>query len=248
MVPGWIVGPVVSTLALVCLAVVWVGIFASGGGLILAALAAILGGSVAAVRVDGRHRGRDAAITTLYVTGLLAAYLAFIESRPLPPGMSRGGATVPMPQQQVGVRADFAHLAEGTTAVARSRPIRAGYRMFSVPDVGAACDGSRAGSVVRLEADPSIVNPRVGQPFPLNSLSVVAVDSSGAILPNVPVAIESEMRSTLLDVRSDRVAEGRVTPLQPGVTLLRVRTICEGGRGAELFLTAVIGPAGTTRP
>jgi hypothetical protein len=239
MPPGWLIGPVAATAALVVLGFVWLGLYASGGGLLIAAAAALVVGVSAALAAP-RHRGRNAAITAAYVVALLAAYLIALQSVPVRPGASQGGPTVPRPQDgSVGVRGDFGHLAEGLTAPRRGEPIQAGYRMFSAPDVADRCRQANATRTSRLEATVPRVELRVGAPFPLQQLSLVAINGDGLVLPVVPIAIESEIGSRILDTRADRIAEGAVTPLRAGTVLLRVRTVCEGP-GAELFIVATV--------
>jgi hypothetical protein len=142
-----------------------------------------------------------------------------------------------------GARDDSGHLAEGFTSETVDASIEAGYRMFSLPDFKAVCDQAHAKQVTQLRALTSRVRLRIGHPFALSSLKIVALDGSGVVLPKVPIAIESELWSDVLDVRSDRIAYGTVTPLREGTIRFRIRTICDAP-GAETFITAAI--AGTS--
>ena len=136
-------------------------------------------------------------------------------------------------------RWDFGHLAEGLTSANAGGPIEAGYRMFSVPDVGEVCGRARADEVTRLRPSSSRLRLQVGTPFRLSSLRIDAIDKAGGLLPKVPIAIESEMAPDILDGRSDRIAFGNVTPVKAGTVRLRIRTICNAP-GAETFITAEV--------
>jgi hypothetical protein len=138
---------------------------------------------------------------------------------------------------QTAVRGGFAQLAEGLTASAAGAPIEAGYRMFSAPDMARVCRNARAADVKRLRPSSSQLELRVGRPFAYSNLRLVALNASGAVLPRVPIAIESEMWSDVLDVRSDHIGDGTVTPVRAGTIRLRFRTICDAS-GAETFITA----------
>jgi hypothetical protein len=141
--------------------------------------------------------------------------------------------------QTPAVRADFGTLGEGLTSEGAGDPIEAGYRMFSVPDFGNICRQARATDVARLRPGSSRVRLRVGRPYALNSLEILAFDSAGSVLPKVPIGIESEIGSDILDVRSDRIGNGSVTATRPGSVRFRIRTICNGPT-VETFFTAEV--------
>lgn len=107
--------------------------------------------------------------------------------------------------------------------------------MFTVPDLPGLCARARAGDVARLHA-ASPVALRVGRPFELRTLRIDAFDAAGALLPGVPVLIEAEHGSAVLDTRTDRIADGRITAVRDGIVRLRMRTACEDA-AAETFLT-----------
>src|SRR5439155_12328858 len=116
-------------------------------------------------------------------------------------------------------------------------PVEAGYRMFSAPDFGDVCARARADEVRSLRATPARVDGHVGVPVPYAALKVDALDALGVLVPKVPIAIESEMWSGVLDVRQDHIGGDNVTPKAPGAIKLRVRTICDAP-GGETFRTA----------
>lgn len=107
--------------------------------------------------------------------------------------------------------------------------------MFSVPDMPVRC--AQAEKVTRLRATTRTVQLRVGRLFPLSTLKVVALESSGSVVPQVPVAVEVEdVSPSILDFPSDHLQFGPV-PIRPGNFKFRVRTICEG-TGAEIMVKA----------
>jgi hypothetical protein len=132
-------------------------------------------------------------------------------------------------------RDDFSHLGQGVTSRVPGQTIEAAYRMFSVPDFQSICMRARAPEVTQLRSSSSRLRLRVGEPLVLRTLEIVALDTSGSVLPRVPIAIESERWADIFDGRSDHLADGEVMPLQPGKTRLRIRTVCEGP-GAETFI------------
>lgn len=138
-------------------------------------------------------------------------------------------------------RRDFGHLAEGLTSANAGGTIEAGYRMFSAPDFGEVCDRARAAEVMRLRPSSSRLRLQVGTPFRLSSLKIDALDKAGGLLSKVPIAIEGEMPSGVLDGRQDRISSGSVTPVKAGTVRLRIRTICNAP-GAETFITAEVTP------
>jgi hypothetical protein len=99
-VPGWLVGLFTSTLALVVLSFVELGVFTSVPGLLIAGTLAFIAGMCAAATVDSRRLGPNAAIVAWYIAALLAVYLVLPAlSRPLQPGgPTRGGPGVFPPQ------------------------------------------------------------------------------------------------------------------------------------------------------
>jgi len=138
------------------------------------------------------------------------------------------------------VRWNFGHLAEGRTSSTADDTIEApGYRMFSLPDFGSACTQARSREVRQLRPSSRVLAVKVGAPFSLSSLKIVAIDRFGAVVPQVPIAIETESWANVLDLQNDHIADGTVTPIQPGKTRLRIRTVCPG-RVAEAFIDVEI--------
>src|SRR6266446_1353326 len=111
--------------------------------------------------------------------------------------------------------------------------------MFSAPDFGEECSRARADEVKSLRAALPPVDGRVGVPVPYAALKVDAIDALGVLVPKVPIAIESEIGSGVLDVRQDHIGADNVTPKEPGTIKLRVRTICDAP-GGETFVTLIV--------
>lgn len=96
-IPGWIVGPVAATAALVAMGFVSLGFFASVGGLMVAAGVAFWAGAGAAGIIEPRRWVRNSAIVAAYLIVLSAGWLLLLQSQPPPPGASSGGPSVPRP-------------------------------------------------------------------------------------------------------------------------------------------------------
>ena len=104
--PAWIVGPVVALAALLTLGFEF-ALFASGGGILIAAGVAFWIGAGAAGMVDPDRPWRNTLVVAVSIAVWVSVYLMIVMSRSfppgsqggpnLPPGASQGGATVPMP-------------------------------------------------------------------------------------------------------------------------------------------------------
>jgi len=153
-----------------------------------------------------------------------AALLAF--------GVSAAGVAAQTPRGP-GVNWDYAQIAEGYTSASRGGSVEGAVRMFSAPDMADVC--ARAGTVMSLRAAARIAG-RVGEPIPYTKLKVDALDVHRVLVPKVPIAIESEVGSEVLDTRQDHIGADSVTPIQAGTVRLRIRTICDAP-GGEAFIT-----------
>jgi len=96
-VPGWFVGPLAATAALVVMGFVSLGVYASGGGLLVAAGVAFWAGAGMAGIAEPRRWARSALIVAVYVVVLFASYLILLQSQLPPSGASFGGPAVPRP-------------------------------------------------------------------------------------------------------------------------------------------------------
>jgi len=97
-VPGWFVGPLAATAALVVMGFVSLGAFyASLGGLFIAAGVAFWAGAGMAGIAEPRRWARSALIVAVYLVVLFAGYLMLPRSQSPPPGASRGGPALPRP-------------------------------------------------------------------------------------------------------------------------------------------------------
>jgi len=95
--PGWFVGPLAATAALVVIGFVSLGVYASGGGLLIAAGVAFWVGAGVAGIADPRRWARSTVIVALYVVVLFGSYLTLLRSQSPPPGASFGGPAVQRP-------------------------------------------------------------------------------------------------------------------------------------------------------
>lgn len=117
-------------------------------------------------------------------------------------------------------------------------------RMFSAPDMESTCRAARAGEVVQLRSEVPQLMLRLGEPFRPGTLRITARDASGAVLPNVPLAVEVSGPPNVF--ARERVAQlvdedGSMVPSRPASVRFRVRTICPGA-GADTFVRADISP------
>jgi hypothetical protein len=74
---------------------VWLGLFASGGGLLIAIGVAFWAGWGIAALVDPHRPWLHAIVVVAYLLLLVTAFFVFSQSQPVPPGASRGGANLP---------------------------------------------------------------------------------------------------------------------------------------------------------
>jgi hypothetical protein len=115
-------------------------------------------------------------------------------------------------------------------------------RMFSAPDMESICRTARAAEVVQLRPEVSQLRLRLGEPFRPGTLRITARDASGAVLPNVPLAVEVSGPPNVF--ARERLAQlvdedGSIVPSRPASVRFRVRTICPGA-GADTFVRAEI--------
>jgi hypothetical protein len=94
---GWLVGPAAAVATLFLLGI-GLSLFASGGGVLFSVALAFMAGTRAAGLVDQRRRDVHALIVAVSIGLSLSTYLKVLQSRPLPPGASYGGANVEPPR------------------------------------------------------------------------------------------------------------------------------------------------------
>ena len=191
------------------------GVARTGVLVMLGALVAgIAAGAVSLVR---KERPRAVAGLAIATHALLIGLFVFGQLYKLGYDQDRGPS----------LPAGYIAIAEGLTADAEGAAMKAGRRLFSAPDLPALC--SRANDVARLAAVDSVML-RVDEPFDLTSLRVVAFDSSGAVVPSVPVVIEVEpVTPPVLYFFASRLEQGP-TANAAGFFEVMVRTLCEGAR------------------
>jgi hypothetical protein len=134
----------------------------------------------------------------------------------------------------------FVTIAEGITSPDEKHGIRAAYRMWSAPQMGAVCAKTSAPST--LAPGRPEVRLKAGQPFALTRLVVVARDRAGQVLQHVPIMVEAaDQQPPLLDLRTEAVAGGSITASKPGRFRFRVRTLC-GNDPLSVVIPAVVTP------
>ena len=168
-------------------------------------------------------RARPVARLLTFVLAALTSACARSSARESPGNPTAAAATA------------YVVIAEGLTADSADGAMVTEPRMFSTPDLPTRC--SHASSLARLAATDR-VNVRIGEPFSLGALRVVALDGAGAIIPRVPVVIEVEPVSPpILDLSSERLERGPIA-MRPGAFMIRVRTICPGLEAAPVMIPA----------
>ena len=122
----------------------------------------------------------------------------------------------------------YVQVGEAITAATLTEGIRVSPRMFTANDLVAACRETRP--VARLEIVPAAIELPVDGRFPLNRISIVAVNIEGvAIVPGVPIVLETQDASPpVVSLRSDDpdFNAGVLHVVRPGNFRVRARTIC----------------------
>ena len=144
-------------------------------------------------------------------------------------------ATVPEPF--------YVRVAEGLTSPTLAEGIAVAPRMLSAPQLVDACRLPRR--VARLESPTQVLELRVGERFPLNTLAIVAVNAANeAMVPAIPIAIEAlDTLPPVLQLRSDDpdLNAARIYPLNLGTFRLRISTMC-GISPIQLLIDGLVTP------
>ena len=101
--PGWLAGLLGATGTLIALRFVMIGLYASGGGLVIAGAIAIGVGSIVGAIVDPPHGARHAGLVAFYVVALAVGYVLLLQNlaRLAPVGVT-SGAGVEIPRRGGG--------------------------------------------------------------------------------------------------------------------------------------------------
>jgi len=91
--PGSLLGVVGAIAALEILGADF-ALFASGGGVLFAAVGAFWIGAGIAAMIDPTHAGRNAALVAISIAACVVLFIASVSFRPVPPGTSTGGPNV----------------------------------------------------------------------------------------------------------------------------------------------------------
>jgi hypothetical protein len=140
--------------------------------------------------------------------------------------VSAGAVCAERRQATLGNDDRFVAVAEGVTSPDEKHGIRAAFRMWSAPDLEAAC--AKTPAPATLAPGRTEVTLKAGKPFALNRLVVVARDRAGQVVQQVPIMVEAaDQQPPLLNLRADALADGSLTSSKPGHFRLRVRALCE---------------------
>lgn len=91
--PAWLVGVAAGLVALIVLGFD-LALFASGGGLLFAAIGAFWFGAGVAALIEPARQGRNALIVAFAIVASLSWFLLVRSQAPPPPGTSYGGPNV----------------------------------------------------------------------------------------------------------------------------------------------------------
>lgn len=130
----------------------------------------------------------------------------------------------------------FGHVAEGYTSRDEATGADVAPRMFSAPD--SVCANAPRPAALHVPSDR--IELQVGKPYPINRLVIVGRDEAGAVLRDVPIAIEVEIvEPPLLNTQSNAMPENHLHPLRSGAFRIRARAICTD-TSIQIFMQSVI--------
>ncbi len=116
-------------------------------------------------------------------------------------------------------------IGEAWTSVPGGEGIRAGWRMFTAPQLADICPSMGVPAKLRVPDTP--LRLVVGEWFSLNRLTIHALDSEGRGISPVPIALLAESSAAkILDLHTGTLSGGRVLPIGTGDFHIRVQTIC----------------------
>jgi hypothetical protein len=102
-------------------------------------------------------------------------------------------------------------------------------RMFTIYLLEDACERVGKAKLLALRVSPSVVRLKVGQLFSLDMLSIVATDTKGQILPEVPLAIEFSSPQHGLTLAFPKTPSANTfRAAKPGSLSVRARALCSG--------------------
>ncbi len=127
----------------------------------------------------------------------------------------------------------FGTLAEGLTSSSSSERITARERMFTIYDLRELCKGPQPSRLIPREDHVQI---KIGNMFSLQDLSVVAVNSAGEIMKPIPIILDTDARSDLIDASAFRANADGIRALQPGRFHVRIRPLCSGSEGPQAVI------------
>ena len=119
----------------------------------------------------------------------------------------------------------YGGLGEGWTSAPGGEGIRFGSRMFTAPQMEEICPGLEVPETLKVSRTPLVLV--VGESFPVERLTIHAMDGERREIPPVPIALlTGAAAAELLDLNSDTLSSGRIFPIEAGDFHIRVQTIC----------------------
>ncbi len=114
-------------------------------------------------------------------------------------------------------------LGEGYSAPSLSEGIDVGPRAFTIYTLKEACEGPHP---TRLVAREDHIQLRSGQVFHMRDVSIVAVDSEGKVMKPVPITVDSDATSEMIDTWNFGAPTDEIRALRPGKFRMRFRALC----------------------
>jgi len=136
----------------------------------------------------------------------------------------------------------YVRVADGLTSAHLNEAIYMAVPRLEADQVRRGCQGVRR--IARLGTPSTRMEMRVGQPFALAGLSVIAVDDADVTVAGVPLAIEAlDQSPPVLELRrgDPDLSRGVLRPLNAGQFLLRIYTLC-AIPGAETIIDVKVIP------
>ena len=140
---------------------------------------------------------------------------------------------------QPAARTGYVIVGEALSSARANETIQFAARMFTIHLLDDACRKLGTRTVQRLTTQPSRLALRVGQPFSPSSLTVVARNANGDVIPRVPLAIEVDSPVGLFAPTRDATGAGPRVPAAAGTATFRARTLCPGATADVLIDAAV---------
>ncbi len=140
----------------------------------------------------------------------------------------------------------FVHLGEGFSSTKPGEPMPVSFRAWDLYSLPAACEGKER--AVRFEAPKLELHCPVGSWFDISQFAVVARDSSGNIVPDVPLVVEIEEfdQHVILDYNANMEELPWILPVAETRVRLVFEAICPESREPKVTTELVFDRPETT--